>query len=144
MPGELEGFRTLFTSFHHFRPDAALAVLADAVSKDEGVGIFEYTERNWLIWTLPTLLIPAFIWLTTFFIRPFRWRRFLWTYLIPVVPIIAMWDGFVSNLRTYSVDEIRDLVRQLGDHDYEWKIGKAPSIGMSRVTYAIGSPQTKK
>jgi SAM-dependent methyltransferase len=141
VPSELKGFRTLFTSFHHFRPDAALAVLADAVSKDEGVGIFEYTERNWLIWTLPTLLIPAFVWLCTPFIRPFRWRRFVWTYLIPVVPIVAMWDGFVSNLRTYSVSEITDLVRQLGHQDYGWKIGRAPSIGMSRVTYAIGFPQ---
>ncbi len=141
VPSDLKGFRTLFTSFHHFRPDAAREVLADAVRKGEGVGIFEYTERNWLIWTLPTLLIPAFIWLCTPFIRPFRWRRFLWTYLIPVVPIIAMWDGFVSSLRTYSVSEIRELVRQLGDHGYEWKIGRAPSIGMSRVTYAIGVPQ---
>jgi len=130
VPSDLKGFRTLFTSFHHFRPDAAREVLADAVSKDEGVGIFEYTERNWPIWTLPILLIPAFIWLCTPFIRPFRWR--------------AMWDGFVSNLRTYSVDEIRDLIRQLDDQGYEWKVGRAPSIGMSRVTYAIGSPQTKK
>ncbi len=144
VPSDLKGFRTLFTSFHHFRPNAALAVLADAVSKDEGVGIFEYTERNWLIWTLPTLLIPAFVWLCTPFIRPFRWRRFVWTYLIPVVPIIALWDGFVSNLRTYSVGEIRDLVRQLGHQDYEWKIGRVSSIGMSRVTYAIGSPQRTK
>ena len=144
VPSDLKGFRTLFTSFHHFRPDAARKILADAVRKGEGVGIFEYTERNWLIWTMPILLIPAFIWLSTPFIRPFRWRRFLWTYLIPVVPIIAMWDGFVSNLRTYSIDEIRDLVRQLDDQGYEWKVGRAPAIGMSRVTYAIGSPQTEK
>jgi SAM-dependent methyltransferase len=144
VPSDLKGFRTLFTSFHHFRPDAALAVLADAVSKDEGVGIFEYTERSWLIWTLPTLLIPAFVWLCTPFIGPFRWRRFVWTYLIPVVPIVAMWDGFVSNLRTYSVGEITGLVRQLGHQGYEWKIGRTRSIGLSRVTYAIGLPQTKK
>jgi SAM-dependent methyltransferase len=141
VPADLKGFRTLFTSFHHFRPDAAREVLADAVRKGEGVGIFEYTERNWLIWTLPILLIPAFIWLSTPFIRPFRWRRFLWTYLIPVVPIVAMWDGFVSNLRTYSVSEIRELVRQLDHQEYQWKIGRAPSIGMSRVTYAIGFPK---
>jgi hypothetical protein len=142
VPSNLKGFRTLFTSFHHFRPDAAHAVLADAVSKDEGIGIFEYTERNWLIWALPTLLIPLFVWLCTPFIRPVRWRRLVWTYLIPVVPIIAMWDGFVSNLRTYSVAELRDLVRQTGGQRYEWKIGRARSIGLSRVTYAIGWPRS--
>jgi hypothetical protein len=142
VPPDLKGFRTLFTSFHHFRPVAASTVLADAVSKNEGIGIFEYTERNWLIWTLPTLLIPLFVWLCTPFIRPVRWRRLVWTYLIPVVPIIAMWDGFVSNLRTYSVAEIKGLVRQVGNQGYEWKIGRARSIGLSRVTYAIGVPRS--
>ena len=141
VPSNLKGFRTLFTSFHHFRPDAARAVLADAVSKDEGIGIFEYTERNVLIWTLPTLLIPVFVWLCTPFMRPFRWRRLVWTYLIPVVPMIAMWDGLVSNLRTYSVGELHDLVEQVADDRYEWKIGRARSIGLSRVTYAIGTPR---
>jgi len=141
VPPNLKGFRTLFTSFHHFRPDAARAVLADAVSKDEGIGIFEYTERNVLIWTLPTLLIPVFVWLCTPFLRPLGWRRLLWTYLIPVVPMIAMWDGLVSNLRTYSVGELNDLVEQVADDRYEWKIGRARSIGLSRVTYAIGTPR---
>ena len=142
VPSNLKGFRTLFTSFHHFRPDAALAVLVDAVSKDEGVGVFEYTERNWLIWTLPILLIPPFVWLCTPFIRPFRWPTLVWTYLIPVVPMIAMWDGFVSSLRTYSVGEIKDLVRQVGNQGFEWKIGRTRSIGLSRVTYAIGIPRS--
>jgi len=141
VPSNLKGFRTLFTSFHHFRPDAARAVLADAVSKDEGIGIFEYTERNWLIWTLPILLIPLFVWLCTPFIRPFRWRRLVWTYLIPVVPMVAMWDGLVSNLRTYSVGELNDLVDQVADDRYEWQIGKTRSLGLSRVTYAIGCPR---
>jgi len=142
VPGTLKGFRTLFTSFHHFRPAAARAILKNAVENDEGVGIFEYTERNWLIWGLPTLLIPLFVWLCTPFMRPFRWRRLLWTYLVPVVPIVAMWDGFVSNLRTYSVKELDDLVEQVADDRYEWQIGKARSLGISRVTYAIGTPRT--
>jgi hypothetical protein len=142
VPASLKGFRTLFTSFHHFRPAAARAILKNAVDNNEGVGIFEYTERNWLIWGLPTLSIPLFVWLCTPFIRPFRWPRLLWTYLIPVLPIIALWDGFVSNLRTYSVKELNDLVDRLADDRYQWQIGRARSIGVSRVTYAIGSQRT--
>ena len=139
VPIGLKGFRTLFTSFHHFRPVAARAILANAVDDGDGVGIFEYTERNWLIWGLPTLLIPLFVWLCTPFMRPFRWRRLLWTYLVPIVPIVAMWDGFVSNLRTYSVEELRDLVDKVDSPRYTWKIGRARSIGASRVTYAVGT-----
>jgi hypothetical protein len=139
VPASLKGFRTLFTSFHHFRPHAARAILVNAVDNGEGVGIFEYTERNWLIWGLPTLLIPLFVWLCTPFIRPFRWHRLVWTYLIPIVPIVAMWDGFVSNLRTYSVRELHHLVEKVADDPYEWKIGKVRSLGGSRVTYVIGT-----
>jgi hypothetical protein len=140
LPADLHGFRTLFTSFHHLRPDAARRVLANAVNDGEGIGIFEYTERNWLIWTFPILVIPIFVWLCTPLIRPFNWGRLLWTYVVPVVPFVAMWDGFVSNLRTYSVRELHRLVGTTGNRDYEWKIGRAPSIGASHVTYAIGTP----
>ena len=139
VPMSLKGFRTLFTSFHHFRPESARAILANAVDNGEGVGIFEYTERNWLIWGLPILLIPLFVWLCTPFMRPFRWRRLLWTYLVPVVPTVALWDGFVSNLRTYSVRELNDLVGQVNDDGYEWQIGNRRSLGLSRVTYVIGN-----
>jgi hypothetical protein len=58
------------------------------------------------------------------------------------LPIIALWDGFVSNLRTYSVKELNDLVDRLADDRYQWQIGRARSIGVSRVTYAIGSQRT--
>jgi hypothetical protein len=37
VPDELTGFRTLFSSFHHFRPGEASALLADAVQKREGI-----------------------------------------------------------------------------------------------------------
>src|SRR2546422_6427005 len=41
VPGDLHGFRTIFTAFHHFRPAQARAVVADAVAKGEGIGVFE-------------------------------------------------------------------------------------------------------
>ena len=143
VPPGLKGFRTLFTSFHHFCPDEARKILANAVANREGIGVFEYTERNWMIWAVPTLLIPLFVWLCTPFIRPFGWHRLVWTYLIPVVPIVAMWDGFVSNLRSYSVDELGRLVESLEDPRYSWRIGKVRSLGISRVTYAVGVPRKR-
>jgi hypothetical protein len=140
VPVDLGGIRTLFTSFHHFQPEEARDVLEDAVNHASGIGVFEYTERNWLIWTLPVLFIPLFVWVCTPFIRPFNWRRLLWTYLLPVVPIVAMWDGMVSNLRTYSVNELRELVEGTDSQRFRWRIGRVGSIGLSRVTYLIGTP----
>ncbi len=45
VPRELKGFRTMFTSFHHFPPEEARAILQNAVDAGEGIGIFEITRR---------------------------------------------------------------------------------------------------
>lgn len=137
VPRQLTGFRTLFTSFHHFSPEEARAAVEDAVENRQGIGIFEYTERSFR-WAVPVCLIPLFVWFCTPFIHPFRWRRLLWTYLLPVVPAVAMWDGFVSCLRTYSLEELRDLVEGTAGEPYRWTVGHVGSRWPSRVTYAVG------
>jgi len=137
VPGDLTGFRTLFTSFHHFDSGQARRVLADAQRSGEGIAVFEFTERNLLLWTIPILLIPLVVFVCTPFIRPFSWGRLLWTYLLPVVPLVAMWDGLVSNLRSYSPAELEALT---GDDSYEWRAGRVRSLGLSRVTYLVGWP----
>jgi len=140
VPEDLTGFRTVFTSFHHFAPAGARKIFSDAVEKNQGIGVFEYTERNWWLWTIPVMMIPLLVWICTPFIRPFSWCRLLWTYLLPVVPVVALCDGLVSCLRSYSVEELRGLVEGMGDRAYRWEIGRVPSRGFSRVTYAIGLP----
>ncbi len=140
IPQQLLGFRTLFASFHHFRQDHARSILQDAANKSQGIAVFEYTERNALIWALPILLTPVFIWLSMPFVRPMSWRHLLWTYIVPVVPLIAAWDGFVSCLRTYSPMELRKLTESCSAPGYKWEIGRVRSFGACRVTYLFGYP----
>lgn len=140
VPAELIGFRTLFTSFHHFSPADARKILADARLKREGIGIFEFTERNLMLWLIPVLLIPLVVAVCTPFIRPLTWRRLLWTYVVPVVPLVAGWDGLVSNLRSYTRDELLELADAKGRDDYRWRTGRVRSLGLSSVTYLVGWP----
>jgi hypothetical protein len=140
VPDELPGFRTMFTAFHHFRPEHARAVLADAVRKRQGIGIFEATHRS-LLGLLLMLSTPFIVLVLTPFIRPFRWSRWLWTYLIPLVPLIALFDGLVSCLRTYRVSELREMIARLNSNDYHWEIGTVQSkLIPIPVTYLVGVP----
>ena len=41
VPESLNGFRTLFSSFHHFRPEQARAILANAMEKKQAIAVFE-------------------------------------------------------------------------------------------------------
>jgi hypothetical protein len=64
-----------------------------------------------------------------------------WTYLIPVVPLVSLLDGLVSCLRTYSVQELRQLTEGLDVKDHQWEIGEVKSTaGPIPITYLIGVP----
>jgi hypothetical protein len=144
VPDELTGFRTMFTAFHHFRPVEARAVLAHAVRKRQGIAIFEGSHNSALA-MLAMLLVPPMVLVTTPFVRPFRWSRLLWTYLIPIMPLLVLFDGLVSCLRTYSVPELRELTEGLGTNDYQWDIGELKSsAGPIPVTYLIGVPMGRR
>jgi len=138
VPENLMGFRTLFSGFHHFTPESARAILEDAVRKGRGIGVFELTQRRpAVIWGM--LLVPLIILIVTPAIRPFRWSRLFWTYILPAVPLFAMFDGIVSCLRTYSTAELRTLTS--GQDTYTWDIGEESVPGSAApVTYLIGYP----
>ncbi len=139
---ELAGFRTMFSAFHHFAPADAREVLADAVRRREGIAIFEALDRS-TRGLLLMALVPAMVLVTTAFIRPFCWSRLLWTYLVPLTPLITFLDGVVSCLRTYKPAELRELAAGTGVADYAWEIGslKNPRAPIP-VTYLIGIPVT--
>lgn len=138
VPPSLRGFRTLFTAFHHFEPTTARAILQDAVDQRQGIAIFEQTRRHPLA-LLVMLIIPLIAWLLTPLIRPFRWRRLLWTYLMPVIPLVLCFDGLVSCLRTYSVAEMQAMVTTIDAPDYVWDIGRLPCpLSPLGITYLIG------
>ena len=137
VPPSLSGLRTMFNAFHHLAPDDARSVLHAAAAARQPIAIFEVSERSWR--TIPVVLTPIMVWLVTPFMRPFLWRRLLWTYLIPLVPLTCLWDGIVSQLRAYTVDELRGLAA--GSAPMKWDIGQAPIAGgRGRLTYLIGIP----
>ena len=135
VPSRLAGLRTIFNGFHHFRPPDARAVLHAAAEARQPIAIFEVSERS--LRTLPVLLTPIFVWLSTPFMRPFTPQRFLWTYIVPLVPLTCLWDGVVSQLRAYTVAELRALCQ--GSAPMRWEAGQvAIAKGRGRLTYLIG------
>jgi len=138
VPKELRGLRTQFLSLHHFKPNDAQHILQNAVDSGQSIAIFEGQERSFPS-ILAMIFSPLSVLFTTPFIRPFKFGRILFTYLIPVVPLFVMWDGIVSSLRTYSVKEMKGLVNELKNKDsFDWEIGKVKS-GPGVVLYMIGT-----
>ena len=75
------------------------------------------------------------------FARPFRIPYLVFTYLIPLLPFIILWDGMVSILRIYSPGEMKKLTEDLQAPDYAWEIGRIQLFSiLDGLPYLIGRP----
>lgn len=139
VPPQLRGFRTLFLSFHHFKPNNAKAILQNAVDLKQPIGIFEVQQRD-IKNLLLMLLSPLAVLAMTPFIKPFSPGRIIFTYLLPLVPLFILWDGLVSVLRTYTVPELQQMVGAIKNADgYNWEAGIAKEKG-GAILYLLGTP----
>ncbi|MBK6512871.1 MAG: class I SAM-dependent methyltransferase [Polyangiaceae bacterium] len=141
VPADLRGFRTIFNAFHHFRPEQARRIVADAVAKGQPIAVFEVVSRE-LPMLLGLLITPLTVTLSMPLWRPFRWPWVVFTWLIPVMQLFVLWDGIVSWLRIYSVEELRELVAELETPPgWVWDIGKI-QLGKAPLhgSYLIGYP----
>ncbi len=113
---------SMFTAFHHFSPDAARQLLQEFVNKGDAFCIVELTRRTWSDMALMLLGLPLHL-LAPFFAKRFTWPKFLFTTIIPIVPLMVAFDGVVSALRSYTKDEIISMLPQgaLEGFDIEFK-----------------------
>jgi hypothetical protein len=139
VPKELSGMRLLCEGFHHFQPTAARAILQDAVDRGVPIAILEMVARTpgSILWVL---LSPPMAMLGVLFLRPFSWKNILFGILIPLIPLLIVFDGVVSCLRIYSPAELQGLVDGLrGAEDYVWHIDRR-RFGLGWITTLVAWP----
>lgn len=144
VPPRLKGMRTLFEGFHHFKPRQARSILQDAIEKKVAIGIFEASLKPrlglFLLLLAPLTTFVSYL-LITPFITPRTLSRFFWTYLIPIVPLATCWDGVISLMRVYTVQDLKQLIDPLQSNDYVWETGQASTgTPLFEFTYLLGYP----
>jgi hypothetical protein len=141
---EINGVRTMFSAFHHFRPVAAKAILKDAFDRRCAICIFE-SATGTLLGTFTALLIPINVLVLMPSARPFRWGYLLFTYLIPLLPLVIFWDGLISMLRIYSSGEMKKLTADMHAPDYAWEISRIKMRSVpGGLPYLVGRPILRK
>jgi hypothetical protein len=141
VPRELTGLRTLFNSFHHFRPLEAEQILQDAFDAGQPIGIFEIPNRT--IEGVSFSFVATFlgVLLLTPTMRPKRPARWIFTYLLPIIPFTVAWDGWVSHLRAYTPDELLQMTCRFSE-SYRWETrGLSIRNGQYTVTCLLGVPR---
>lgn len=140
---ELKGLRTMVGSFHHMKPDLARGILKNAKENKVPICIYEISDNAYptAIWwlTIPVIFLMALI--ITPFVRPLTWQQLVFTYLIPIIPFFFAWDGAVSNVRTYTLEDLDVLLEGLEGEDYTWEKGRISH--RANKIYLLGIPTGK-
>ncbi len=140
VPAELDGLRTMFTGLHHLPPDGVRALMRDAAACEQPFAAFELTRRTPL-GVLTMVASLALVLVSAPFIRPFRLERLVLTWLVPILPLVIVWDGVVSALRTYTPDELRAFAAEVAAPGYAWEAGMERSASSrTAMTYVMGRP----
>jgi hypothetical protein len=136
----IEGVRTYFNCLHHFPEADVAATLADAEQKQQPVLVIEVAGRS----ALTLLMMVSSLFMVPFFmlaVRPLRWNHLVFTYLVPILPVLIAWDGFASCWRVYGKRDLQRLVGGFDKEHYTWsygtfRLGSAPLYG----SYLVGKP----
>jgi hypothetical protein len=142
VPAQLEhDARLVINAFHHFAPAEAARIVADAVAARKSLFIYEGFPRD-LRRFLPTgpAMLPA-LFLNPLFTRRQRAAKALFTYLLPVIPAIATWDGVVSVLRIHDEAGLRAMTRP--EDDYDWSYEEVAYGRGGRAVVFSGVPRER-
>ncbi len=113
----------MFNSVHHFNFGGLIKILQKV--KNSGGTAYFFEPLTPTVFTfikvfIATLILPFFL---APFIRPFRWDRLLFTYILPLGVITTFWDGLVSLVKSYSSSDLVKLKKEVSKSGLQISVG---------------------
>ncbi len=141
------GLKTMINCFHHMRPETARAILRSAHDNREPLLVYEMGDNKVPLWlwclalpiSLPIVALSCL--LLTPLVRPLTMRQLVFTYLLPIIPLLYAWDGQASMPRLYTLSDMDELLQGLDSPEYRWEKATAKTAtGRNLGTYLLGMP----
>ncbi|MEM9361688.1 MAG: hypothetical protein AAGA43_03585 [Bacteroidota bacterium] len=144
-----KGLKTMIASFHHMRPHVAKQILEKAEKSGEPLLIYEIAQNNvpvllwWLMLPISLFILILMSLCMTPFVKPLTFQQLFFTYILPVIPLIYAWDGQASLMRTYTFEDVKELLGNRTNTNYAWEIADAKKEnGKKAGYYILGYPST--
>jgi len=136
----LKGIWTVFNAFHHLSPLHAVRLLSQAKKYKKPIAVMEPLDRNIFMIFLQSFFLIIGLFFFIPFAKSFNFKAFLFTYLLPLIPLFIIWDGWISVLKVYNPDILLKMTT-LADPDkqFNWKVGYEKHQ-FGKVIYLIGMP----
>lgn len=125
VPEGLVGVRTVFNALHHLDPEVVVGVLRDAALNRAPFLSVEVVHRS-PRGVIHTTAIGVGAWPLSW-LRPWTARTLMLCAVFPVVPLVLVWEGFASCMRSYGEDELVRLAREASVPGYQFTVGRTPT-----------------
>lgn len=104
---EANTYYTMFNAFHHLESNERKQLIQKVLDKNSHLMIVEIVQPSFINVILVTLASTFGVWLLCPFIKPFDWKRLFFTYIIPINVLTVLIDGYISILKSKTVQQYR-------------------------------------
>lgn len=112
---------TIFTGLHHLGPKEVSELFIRIQKAKSQVFVAEFTKRE--VRSIASMFLSVLVVLIiTPMLRPFSLGRIFFIYLVPLIPLIYLWDGIASHCRSYTMTELEEIIELLPKADYQWRV----------------------
>ncbi|MBX3039953.1 MAG: hypothetical protein KF789_04505 [Bdellovibrionaceae bacterium] len=122
-----EKFLISINQAHLFSDDELMARLKDFQTKFDQILIGEGNNKSGRQVIGMLILAPLVAIVCAPFVKPFRLLRLVFTFLIPLLPLMIAWDGIVALFKIRSPERLKELMTSDGTDGWTWKVGKSPN-----------------
>lgn len=133
---------TAFNSFHHLDENQSAEFLRRVQQAGAHVAIFEAYPRSWR--SVASILFEPFRYWLYCLGRSVSFSCFLFSFLLPIIPFVLVWDGLVSCFRIYDAGQMQKFTDRLGfsanSPIYNWRIVEIKARGGWRAILTLGFP----
>jgi SAM-dependent methyltransferase len=119
---------SLFNAFHHFTSEQQRELIQKMKTARAGCIVAEVLEPSLLSFIQVTLAAFLVQPLTAWAIRPFSILRIITTYILPIQLITVAWDGWLSVLKSKSLQQYQELIEDLADSEYSIEVKRIPQL----------------
>ncbi len=139
--------KIFINSFHHLSVEQVEKIFKVNFDQGNEIIVMEYV-RNTLMGYLSMLMGPIIVFLTLPFVVRLKHLPLMaiFTYLIPLFPLMMLWDGCVSCLHEYSEKKLTQIVRRLNYSNVNIKASIKRNLfypaGVSVIIFTFNSDES--
>ncbi len=106
----------IVAALHHIPHSERAKILKTLIGSADSVLVHEPISNSPISIALSLFAwIPSWLTPAAMIRKPGSFRRILWCWLVPVIPVLFTWDGFISCLRQWTTKQWKEFASQLGD-----------------------------